>query len=80
MEALQFRDFEQERVVPTHPFRMAQRFKGSYGLGVKFTTEEPPSERAKLMDFHLSCVTQFFPCGSEREILASGADLLDKDE
>jgi hypothetical protein len=45
---------------------------------VSFTTQETESERDRLMDFRFSCITQFFPCNNEREILPEGALLLDE--
>jgi hypothetical protein len=63
---------------PSHQFRKAWRFKGPYGLLVSFTTQEAQSERDRLMDFRFSCITQFFPCSNEREILPEGALLLDE--
>ena len=65
-----------ENINPSHPFRNAWRYKGPYGLGVAFTTQETKSERDRLMDFRFSCITQFVPCGNEREILPEGAPLL----
>ena len=77
----QFRSpYERAHINPSHPFRKARRFKGPYGLGVDFTTEESASERAKLMDFRFSCITQFFPCSNEQEILPEGALLLSGNE
>lgn len=62
----------------SHPFRYARRYKGPWGLRVVFTTEESSLEKAALMDFRFSCITQFFPCRSERQVLEEGAKLLDQ--
>lgn len=78
-EFLRFSEHERDLAPPAHPTRFARRFKGPYGLGVYFTEEEAEPERANLMDFRFSCITQFFPCTNERDILPSGADLLDED-
>jgi hypothetical protein len=77
-EALRFREFEQSRVAPSHPLRYAHRYKGPYGLGVKYLSAEEPSEKASLMAFQFSCITRFFPCRDEREVLPSGANLLEE--
>jgi len=64
----------QSNINPSHPFRIAQRHRGV--LTVSFTTQESPSERVQLMDFRFSCITQFFPCRREPEILPEVAQLL----
>ena len=69
---------DQINIDASHPFRYARRYKGPWGLRVVFTTEESSSEKAALMDFHFSCITQFFPCRSERQVLEEGARLLDQ--
>jgi len=79
-EVIQFREYEQRLAALSHPFRIARREKGPYGLDVKFLLGESKPERAKLMDFRFSCITQFFPCSNEGEILLSGAQLLDQEE
>ncbi len=79
-EVLRFREYEQQLVAPSHPLRVARRFKGPYGLNVIFLTGESEPERAKLMDFRFSCITQFVSCTNEREILLSGAQLLDENQ
>ena len=80
-ENTEFRgSYWRQRIKPAHPFRYARRFKGPYGLGVAFTSNESASEKEKLMDFHFSCITRFLPCRNEREILAEGARLLENDE
>jgi hypothetical protein len=76
-EALRFRESEQSRVAPSHPLRYARRLKGPYGLRVKFLSAEKSSVQASLMAFQFSCITRFFPCRNEREILLSGATLLE---
>jgi hypothetical protein len=52
---------------PLHPNRMVQPINNY--LVVSFTPDEDPSEKAQLMDFRLTCITQLTPCHSEREIL-----------
>jgi hypothetical protein len=52
--------------------------KGPYGVMVRFKPDESPAEQAALMDFHLSCITKFFHCHSEREILSEGWQMLDE--
>jgi hypothetical protein len=75
----QFRvTYDLEHINSSHPFRNARRYKGPYGIMVSFTTQETESERDRLMDFRFSCITQFFPCNNEREILPEGALLLDE--
>jgi len=64
----------QDNINPSHPFRIARRRRGS--LTVSFTTEESPFERAQLMDFRFSCITQFVTCRNEPEILPEVAELL----
>jgi hypothetical protein len=64
----------QDNINPSHPFRIALRRRGD--LAVSFITQESPSERVRLMDFRLSCITQFFPCREEPEILPEVAQLL----
>ncbi len=76
-EVSKFHDFEEEYYVgPSHPFRMAHYMKGPYGVIVKFKPDETMPEQAALMNFQFSCITQFFPCRSEREILPEGWQLL----
>jgi len=75
-EAAKFHDYELRRVSTSHPFRMVRNQKGPYGVLVTFKPEEDPSEKAALMNFQFSCMTQFFPCRSEREILPEGWQML----
>jgi hypothetical protein len=77
-EALRFRESELSSVAPSHPLRYAHRYKGPYGLGVQFLSAEEPSEKASLMAFQFSCITRFLPCSDEREVLPSGAKLLEE--
>jgi hypothetical protein len=68
-----FRDYERESYVgASHPSRIARSMKGPWGLIVKFIPDESSSEQSALMDFRFSCITQFFPCQSEREVLPEG--------
>ncbi|MDR3745400.1 MAG: hypothetical protein P4K80_04635 [Acidobacteriaceae bacterium] len=53
-----------------HPNRTAQPVNNYLVVG--FTPDEDPSEKAALLDFHLSCITQLLPCHSESEILPEG--------
>ena len=48
------------------------------GLVVTYSPDGDISERAKLMDFHLDCITRFIPCKNEREILPEGQVLLEE--
>ena len=51
----------------SHPNRTVLH-TNSY-MVVSFTPQEDPAERAALMDFQFSCITQLTPCASERDIL-----------
>jgi hypothetical protein len=51
----------------SHPNRTVLH-TNSY-MVVSFTPQEDPVERAALMDFQFSCITQLTPCASERDIL-----------
>lgn len=57
-----------------HPNRMVQPINNY--IVVSFTPDETPSEKAALMDFQLTCITQFSPCLSERDILPEGWRML----
>jgi hypothetical protein len=61
-----------------HPHRVVQNT--GLDLGVTFSPEEDSSEKAALMDFRFSCITQFRPCEKEGEILPEGANLLQEQE
>lgn len=79
-EETQFRSsIFRERATPGHPFRMARHMKGNYGLEAAFTSQESPAEQARLLDFHFSCITRFFPCQSTKEILPEAYALLEAD-
>ncbi len=71
--------YQSKHINPAHPFCYARRYKGPYGLGVAFTSNESAPEKEKLMDFRFSCITKFLPCRDEREILAEGARLLENE-
>jgi len=75
-EAAKFSDYEQRYVLPPHPFSMVRNQKGPYGMLVTFKPEEDASEQAALMNFQFSCLTKFFPCRSEGEILPKGWEML----
>jgi len=78
-EVMLFRDwYLNQDGKPLHPFSSARRYKDSWGLGVVFLPAESPEERAKLMDFRLDCITRFFPCMDEKEILPGGAHMLEE--
>ncbi|RZU43506.1 hypothetical protein BDD14_5173 [Edaphobacter modestus] len=59
-----------------HPHSAATADKR--GLVVTYSPDEDISERAKLMDFRLDCITRFIPCKNEREILPEGQVLLEE--
>ena len=59
-----------------HPHSSARQTK--FGLGVGYSPDEDISERTKLMDFRLDCITRFIPCKNEREILPEGQVLLEE--
>ncbi|MGD0096558.1 MAG: hypothetical protein ABSB60_08685 [Terracidiphilus sp.] len=44
---------------------------------VKFKTDEILAEKSALMEFQFLCITQLFPCRSEREILPADWLMLD---
>jgi len=78
-EASAFSDYDLHFVAPSHPFRMAHFMKGPYGVIIKFKPEEQISEQTAMMDFHFSCMTQFFPCHKESDILPASAKLFAKE-
>jgi hypothetical protein len=59
-----------------HPHSSAGETK--FGLVVAHSPDEDISERAKLMDFRLDCITRFIACKNEREILPEGQVLLEE--
>lgn len=59
-----------------HPHSSARETK--FGLVVGYSPDEDISERAKLMDFRLDCITRFIPCKNEGEILPEGQVLLEE--
>jgi len=78
-EVSKFRDYEDKYYVrQSHPSRMARSMKGPYGMLINFKPEESAAEKAALMNFQFSCLTQFFPCRSEREILPEGWQMLEE--
>jgi hypothetical protein len=52
-----------------HPYRHVRDWQGRYGVTAQFLPQEDPAEQAALMDFSLSCITQFSPCLNEGQIL-----------
>jgi hypothetical protein len=56
-----------------YPNRFALHVK-TY-IDIAFSPAEDASERAKLMDFNLSCITRFQPCENEGAILPEGQRL-----
>jgi len=54
---------------PLHPNRGARFRKGPYWPVIQFSPKESASVKADLMDFHFSCMTSFFSCHNENEIL-----------
>lgn len=76
IEAAGFNETDLQRVNPSHSSRIAHDIKSGFGLIVKFKPDETIPEQAALMDFHFSCITKFFPCRSERDILPEGWQLL----
>lgn len=65
--------------VRSHPYRLARRFKYTYGMDIVVAPQEDPSIKASLMDFRLFCLTQFTPCQSEDQILPAGWKLMEED-
>ncbi|MGA9671830.1 MAG: hypothetical protein WBQ94_21640, partial [Terracidiphilus sp.] len=68
-ETTRFRDVDDNYLLASHPSRMARYAKGPWYMMVKFKPDESNAEKSALMDFRFSCITQFLPCKSEREIL-----------
>ncbi len=78
-ETEKFRDYEQPLATSAHPNRLAHRSKGPYGVVVRFKPQESQTQKKLLMDFKFACITQFFPCSNEDEILAAGSELLEQE-
>ena len=55
-----------------------RNLKGPWGLRTQFASQVEPVERAALMSFQFSCITQFSPCLSERDILPEGWRMLEE--
>jgi hypothetical protein len=66
-------DYDNERS-RMHPHSSARENK--FDLIVGYSPEEDISEQAKLMDFHLECITRFIPCKNEEDVLPEGQVLL----
>jgi hypothetical protein len=77
-ETASFTEAELAHVVPTYPYRVVRRMKGPWGLMISFMPQEPAAEKEKYMDFRFSCITQFSPCQSEREILPAASELVNQ--
>jgi hypothetical protein len=71
-ETSHFTEFQTPYLKPGRPNRIAKFMKGPFGLEIFYTPQETPAERAALMDFRFSCLTQFIPCESEGQILPEG--------
>jgi len=56
-----------------HPYRRVRDWHGLYGVTVHFLPQEDAAEKTALMDFNLSCITQFSPCLNEGQILPAAA-------
>lgn len=63
-----------------HPYRRARDWKGDYGITIYFLSQEDPAEQARLMDFQLTCITQFHPCNDQGDILPEARRMLDEEE
>jgi hypothetical protein len=48
-------------------------------LEASFTPEEPPEEKAALMDFRLECLTRWSPCMNRKEMLPRAEEEFEAD-
>jgi hypothetical protein len=63
-------------IVPAHPYLRVRDWHGPYGITVQTLPQEDAAERAKLMDFTTSCITQFSPCLTQSQILPEATRVL----